>query len=116
MAVYRNLIAWILIAGAALASGTSCWAQAAAVEESPADPLAALQQRVERMSQQISEQLQALDQAVKLLQERLGESFGRPSAFNTIEKRLEDIEKRLDELERDFDDMERELRRLDRDR
>ncbi|MBP7829691.1 MAG: hypothetical protein KA248_07210 [Kiritimatiellae bacterium] len=104
----RWMLTGLVLAALALA--------APAQEAAPADPTAALAQRLDQLSQKLSEQLQALDRAVKEIQERLGDSFGRPTAFNSVERRLEDIEKRLDRLERDLDDLGDQLRRLDRGR
>ncbi|MBU1692951.1 MAG: hypothetical protein KJ726_04890 [Verrucomicrobia bacterium] len=114
MIMYR-IPAVLLTMACLILPGISSQAQSAPVD-TPADPGAALAQRVDQLSRKLAEQIQTLEEAVKQLQARLGDSFERPSVFNSIERRLEDIEKRLDKLERSVDDLEDQVRRLERDR
>ena len=47
---------------------------------------------------------------------RLGESFGRTTVFNTVEKRLTNVEKKMDELDRALKRIEMRLTTLERKR
>jgi DNA repair exonuclease SbcCD ATPase subunit len=111
---HRILVFILMIVFAALATRTSEAQSEAAKAPAAMDPTAALAQRLDQLSQKLSEQMQALEAAVKRLQERLGDSFERPTVFNNIERRLEDIEKRMDKLERNLEDLEDQVKRLER--
>ena len=93
-----------------------CHSAFAAGEEpdAPTDRVAALQRALEQWTAKLAERLQAVEESLANVKERLGESFGRPSVFNNIEQRLKDMEERLDDLEKEVERLEDRVRRVER--
>jgi polyhydroxyalkanoate synthesis regulator phasin len=62
-----------------------------------------VEERVDDLSIQIKEakeQLNRLEERIRDIEDRLGDSFGRPSPFNTVERRLEELERDVRGLKR----------------
>ena len=89
---------FILSAGLALALA----AAAGAVEPAP-PTVASLDRDVRELVAGLraaQEQIAALEKNLAAVEKRLGDSYGRGSPFDTVERRLDDLEKDVKDLQR----------------
>ena len=85
-------------------------------QEGSLDPVAALERKMDQQQKDLLRRLGEAEARLAEMSTRLGESFGRTTVFNTVEKRLTNVEKKMDELDRALKRIEMRLTTLERKR
>ena len=75
-----------------------------------------IQRDLKKDTDDLKKRMDAMEQKLAVLNDRIGKSMGPSTSFNSLERRLTDIERRLDRIERDVQRYDDRIRRLENKR